>query len=303
MFIDQSYFTGPLTIAQLGEKSVQDNLAYFINRFEPVIMEAALGYDFYQAFLAGLEVGSDETIDQRWLDLLNGVAFVNANGIKKKFSGFAGGDNSQTVIAAQRSDLFIYAGVTPGFSVGGASYVNPSLIGWNIDLELVGFGTLEPLVDWFFTNNGIALNPTGPIYHLTSFNERWVLHFNGKKVQNIQSGQQNLLSPLAGFIYFQYMDDIRTQATGVGMVKSVSENSVSANPTKKICLAYNDAVDQIRLFWEMMQADQQKAVKVYPEFDPVQVIGYYYGFYNRWQYWFNYRGVELYSFRYTMFGL
>ena len=51
MLIDSSYFLGPLTIAQLGQQSVIDDLNNFIDRFEPVIMEAALGYDFYQIFL------------------------------------------------------------------------------------------------------------------------------------------------------------------------------------------------------------------------------------------------------------
>ena len=147
MLIDSSYFLGPLTIAQLGQQPVIDDLNNFIDRYEPVIMEAALGYDFYQAFLTGLEVSSDEEIEPRWLDLLNGVAFINLSQIRKKFSGFAGGDNTLTVIAAQRDDLTIYAGITPGFAVGGNSYTNASLNGWNFELELFGAGTLERGVD------------------------------------------------------------------------------------------------------------------------------------------------------------
>ena len=198
MFIDQSYFTGPLTIAQLGQPNVDDSFNDFVNRWEPIIMEAALGYDFYQSFLNGLDVGSDEVTEQRWLNLLDGCVFVNTSGIKKRFTGF-----------------------------------------------------------------------------------------------------KNKRSPLAGFIYFEYMKDLASQATGIGIVKTQGENSVNVSPANKMSYAYNDAVDQVRLFWEMMQTDQQLPQKVYPEFGPVQVIGYYYGYYNRWRYWWNYRGVETYSFRYT----
>lgn len=295
MFIDTSYFIGPLTIAQIGQKAVDDRLNDFINRYEPVIMEAALGYDFYQAFLEGLNVGSDEVIEQRWLDLLNGVAFTSVSEIRKRFPGFAGGQNTQTIIAAQRDDLFIYAGVTPGFAVDDYRYTNSDLKNWNYTLEQFGSGTWQPIVEWAYkSGGGWALTDTN--YKL-QYNERWVLHFTGKKTVVVPSGAQNLLSPLAGFIYYEYMKDLATQTTGIGVVKSKGENSESANPIKKMCYAYNDAVRQIQLLWELLQADQNKDVKVYPEFDPVQVIGYNYGCYRGWAYWFNYRGDELYSFR------
>lgn len=87
MFIDQSYFTGPLEIAQLGQKAVIDRLNIYIERYESEILEAALGYDFSQALTEGFNPGSDEETEQRWLDILNGVAFTNTSGIKKKFKG------------------------------------------------------------------------------------------------------------------------------------------------------------------------------------------------------------------------
>lgn len=292
MLIDNSYFLGPLTIAQLGQQSVIDDLNNFIDRFEPVIMEAALGYDFYQIFLDGITVGSDETIDQRWLDLLNGVTFTNLSQIKKKFAGFAGGDNTMTVIAAQRDDLTIYAGITPGFAAGGNSYSNASLSGWNFELELFGAGTLERGVDWNYkSGGGIVL--TDPDYQ-TQYNERWVIHFTGKKVQGIQSGNQNLLSPLANFIYYEYMVNLHKQATGSGIKKSDSENSSNASPNKKLADAYNDGVKQIKLFWEFVWIDSQKETPVYPEFDYRQIYGFNYGYGYLNDYWAD----QLYDFSY-----
>lgn len=300
MFIDQSYFTGPLTIAQLGQQSVIDNLNDFINRYEETIMVAACGYDFYQAFLNGIDLGSDDVMEQRWANLLNGCVFTSISGIKKKFVGFASGSNTSTIIAAQRNDLFIYAGVTPGFSVGLPKYLDPSLSGWNFDLEMAAFGTLDPNADWFIINGGIALNPASVLYHLTTFNERWVIHFTSRKTQVVSTGV-SYRSPLAGFIYYEYMKDLAMQNTGIGMVKSQGENSTALSPIKPMCRAYNDAVEQIRLFWELMQYDQNlaEADRIYPEFDPQQVVGYYYGRFNMWSYWYNYHGVEEYSFRFV----
>src|ERR1035437_2373071 len=165
MFIDQSYFIGPLTIAQLGQQAVDDKLKDFISRYEPMIMEAALGYDFYKAFLTGIDVGSDEQPEQRWMDLLNGIAFTDIYSVRKRF---------------------------------------------------VGFGNTETKI-----------------------------------------------SPLAGFIYYEYMKDLASQNTGIGLVKTQGENSVSANVVSKPVNIFNDSAYQLRAFWELMQADQQKTTKVY----------------------------------------
>ncbi len=303
MLIDTSYFTGPLTIAQLGQKAVDDSLKSFINRFEPVIMEAALGYDFYQAFLNGLDVTSDEVIDQRWMDLLNGVLFTNANSIKKRFAGFAGGQNSQTLIASQKEDLTIYAGTTPGFPVGGYQYTNTDLAGWNFQVELFGAGTLDRGIEWNYkSGGGVTLTDTS---YITSPGERWILHFTGKKITTSGSGSSpNLLSPLAAFIYYEYMKDLASQNTGIGLVKNEGENSKSADVVRKPVDAFNEGVRQIQLFWDLMQADQEKTIKVYPEFDPLQVVGYSYGCSYNWSYWRFYRGYEAYSFRFkNVYGI
>ena len=282
MLIDSSYFLGPLTIAQLGQQSVVDDLNNFINRWEPVIMEAALGYDFYQKFLQGLEVGSDEEPEQRWLDLLNGVSFTTLSQIKKRFVGFAGGTNTQTVISAQRDDLTIYAGLTPGFPVNGNSFSIPGVVGWNYQIEIFGAGTLERGVDWNYTPTGAALTDSN---YKTQASERWILHFTGKKVASVQTGTQNISSPLANLIYYEYMVNLATQVTGSGIKKSDSENAENASPNIKLANAFNEGVKQIKLLWEFLWVDSQKETPVYPEFDYRQVYTYNYGYGYANDYW------------------
>lgn len=291
MLIDQSYFVGPLTIAQLGEKSVRDSLQTFIDRWEPIIMEAALGYDFYHAFLDGLDVTSDEVIEQRWLDLLNGVVYTDLSQIKRKWVGFAGGDNTLSTIAVQRNDLHIYGGITPGFPIDGYSFTNANLAAWNYEVEIFGAGTLEREVDWNYkSGGGFSLTDTG---YKVSYNEHWVLHFTGKKVVTVVSGGQNLVSPLAGFIYYEYMRNLFRQVTGIGTVKSEGENSNLASPHQLMADAFNDAVKQIYNLWDLLWKDQTLQTPVYPEFDYRQVSDSYSGF--NLNYYFNQGG---YSFNY-----
>lgn len=287
MLIDKSYFVGPLTIAQLGQKSVEDDLNNVINYWEPKIMEAALGYDFYQAFLNGLNVGSDEVPEQRWLDLLNGVAFANTSKIKRKWVGFAGGDNVQTIVSAQRPPLTIYAGITPGFAQNDYKYTNSTLADWNYDLELFGAGTLEYGVEWQYkAGGGFVLTDTS---YKTAYNERWVLHFTSKKTVTVQTGVQNLVSPLAGFIFYEYMVTLAEQNTGIGVVKANSENAETANPARKMANAFNNAVKEMYILWEFLQVKTQGETNVYPEFDLVQVNIYdYFGFNGDTSYLFGY---------------
>ena len=301
MFIDSSYFTGPFVIAQLGQQSVIEDLNDFINRYEPNIMQAALGYDFYQAFLAGIEVGSDEEIEPRWNNLLNGVAFTDIYGIKKFFTGFAANQNGSNIVYSQRGDLFIYGGITPGFPVNGNLYSDTSLKTWNFEVEIFGAGTIEQGVDWNPTLNG-GIQLTDPNYKV-QYNERWVIHFTSRKNEIVPSGTVQK-SALTGFIYYEYMKSLATQATGIGIVKSNSENSSMVSPVKKVVEAYNNSVRQIHILWELLQADQQAGSPVYPEFIPSQVIGYNYGVYYNWFYWNWYFGPELYSFRFVnTFGI
>lgn len=97
--LNSSYFFGPLALAQLGKQSVNDNLNDFISRFEPEVLQAALGYELASDFISGLIPGSDEAIDQKWLDLRDGIAFNNGAGIRRKWKGFANDTSKQSAIA------------------------------------------------------------------------------------------------------------------------------------------------------------------------------------------------------------
>jgi hypothetical protein len=84
MLIDYTYFFHDCEIGQLDQQPVQDKLNLFIQKYEPEVLEGLLGYQTYRDFLAGLAQG---TVDQKWLDLLNGAEYTDAYGKLKKWRG------------------------------------------------------------------------------------------------------------------------------------------------------------------------------------------------------------------------
>ena len=85
VIIDYTYFAGDINIAQLGQQAVQDNLQVFIEKYEPSLLQELLGYQLYTDFIAGLEV---DPIDQKWIDLRDGVEYTGKHG-KTKWIGLA----------------------------------------------------------------------------------------------------------------------------------------------------------------------------------------------------------------------
>jgi hypothetical protein len=80
-------------------------------------------------------------------------------------------------VNATRADFFLKVGTSAGMIVGGSTYTDPtsSLKGWTYSLEQLGYGTLQPGVDYSVdptTGNFTLLN--GGTFAL---NQRFVLHF------------------------------------------------------------------------------------------------------------------------------
>ena len=83
--VDATYFIGEINIAQLGQKSVQDKLTVFINKYEPQLLTDVLGYAFYKSFKTAIDGDNPES---KWIDLRDGAEFDDCNGIAKKWTGF-----------------------------------------------------------------------------------------------------------------------------------------------------------------------------------------------------------------------
>ncbi len=98
-----------------------------------------------------------------------------------------------------RLPLYLKAGVTAGFPVGGKSYTNAvsdsnsSLAGWDFTLEIPVYGTLTPGVDYEF--DGEETITLLDDQYQTGNGEKWVIHFLPKSSDTpVPSTTQTLYS-------------------------------------------------------------------------------------------------------------
>jgi len=284
--IDNRYFTGSLTIAQLGQPAVVDNLNVFIQRQEPLFLQAALGYQLWKDFVAGLNA---PVIDQKWLDLRDGVDFTS-NGMWPPFQwrngwmqyhrdwfipmnplremhwvGFCGGtplggsNNSngpiRTFIAGQ-----------PGAPVPGQSvFTNADLAGSLYTIERRGFGTMIEDVDVDINNNSqtITLLKVGDKF---ANGEVFIFHFIN--IQPTGSPATAYASPLAGYVYYQWFRDQAANISAMGVIEGESENSKGAVGMTKMSDAFNQTSKDMLGLWQFID---MKGVDVYPSYDRLKI--------------------------------
>jgi hypothetical protein len=89
-----------------------------------------------------------------------------------------------------RADLYLTADVTPGFTSGGSSYVDASLVGWDYSLEMVGYGTLEDTVDYTQDTGGGWTLLNG---QTIGNQQKFVIHFQ-PQIAQVQTSQPSLIN-------------------------------------------------------------------------------------------------------------
>jgi hypothetical protein len=273
--INSSYFIGPLTVAQLGQQSVANNLNLFISRAEPQYLEAALGYDLWQDFLTGL---AQPVIDPRWLALLNGIQFKSVSNWPNWYMGF-NMYNWYYWLNSQR-DMFF-----PGFATQ-TTFVSPTPLSPTITL-IAGNATGNPTPNWpnpvvganSYTFSGLA-NATytinrrgvGPLiqgidyalsnnnqtFTLLAFEDVWgledVLILNLISANNVGVPSNQYVSPIAGYVYYLWVRDQISMNTGAGIVQPNPENAERANPSWRMVDAWNQMVLDTFKLWQYLEA-------------------------------------------------
>lgn len=86
--ISSSFFVGEISIPNLQQETVSENLSYFITKYEKKCLIGALGYPLYK-----LVTGAREGMEQRIKDLLDGIEY-ELNGKLTKWDGIIHGDYS-----------------------------------------------------------------------------------------------------------------------------------------------------------------------------------------------------------------
>lgn len=85
--IDPSYFIGEINIAGTDRLEVLDSLNALISKYESMFLRDVLGIELSNLFVAGLPYQFPTLLDQRYLYLRDGVAFI-VNGITYRWRGF-----------------------------------------------------------------------------------------------------------------------------------------------------------------------------------------------------------------------
>lgn len=296
MLIDSSYFTGTLTIPQLGQSSVIDDLNIFIERNEPLFLQAALGYELWQDFFDGLNA---DPIDPIWTNLRDGVDFQNtgmwppwqwANYAaatsrdwfipqnpqrRQHWVGFCGGvPNPGTSNPFGNIKVLIVGSDANSPVAGTDTFTLASLAGTTYTIERRGFGTMnvedptspDPLIDEVsITNNGqtITLLKTGDKFN---GGEVFILHFISTAATG--SPSQVYVSPLARYIYYQWFRDNAGNLSPFGVVQGQAENAKPALSMLKMSDAFNGMAPDMMKLWAFLD---QAGTSVYASYDRLKI--------------------------------
>lgn len=93
--IDISYFVGEINIAQLGQLAVAEDVDRFITKYQSRYLRAVLGYAFSKQF----EDNYNSETEDEWSAIVNGSAYVDANGITQYWNGLVDEDAVVSPIA------------------------------------------------------------------------------------------------------------------------------------------------------------------------------------------------------------
>lgn len=80
--IDNSFFYGDLSIAQVSDSAVVSGLNWHISEREPELLTALLGYQLYKEYLAGIGANT-----QKYKDIRDGKEYTNRVGVLTKWRG------------------------------------------------------------------------------------------------------------------------------------------------------------------------------------------------------------------------
>lgn len=139
--------------------------------------------------------------------------------------------------------------------------------------ELMGY----PL--WKAFTEGIKGSPP--------YEQRWVNLLSGAEYtvndrSNMWLGLKTKPSPIAAYVYYQFLEDQAQDTTLVGTAISKTTNAERANPVQKMVNAWNSMVATNLLFAEYMNANRS----TYPEWNgkPVHEFFYSRSFFWNWDY-------------------
>lgn len=250
--ITASYFFGDLLVAQLGQPSVATELQLYIDKYERKYLDKMFGYAFNKLLQQGI---ADST--QKYLDILNGVEYLDAKGAQRKWAGLKEDDDE--IVVDSVGDLVLITERFYGNHINGAtSIVDNFFTGKTVKTVFKeGFRFLVPTTEWTQTGNtinllsGITLNNTEVV--TVEVSQKYV---SGVTVPILKK------SPIANYIYFYWLRSRVSETTGTGEATITPQNAIRVSSHNKQRNAWNDMVEMNTSLVQFLLANET----LYPEF-------------------------------------
>lgn len=246
MVIDETYFYGPLTVANLTEENMLAYIRAQVAKYEPEFLQKLLGYELYRDMQAGL---LEVVIDSKWTDLLYGKEFTNRVGQLEMWRGLV--SNPAGVIVGYKipDDIQFETDVTVGIVSGQPSYRNAVLKNKRYRVIERVTGQLVPVSEYTAindTDNDIyGFDLVGRNFNSNAF---YTLQFIDPEPVTVAETVATTVkqSVIANYVYFHTSRDLQTQtqATGEKIIKAA--NSENETPIFKQVRAWNELVEICR---------------------------------------------------------
>lgn len=236
MLIDRTYFEGDILIANANltvvTNSVGSLVDWYIQKYEPLFLEKALGLSLYEALKTGY---SQPTPDQKWVDLVQGKIYTDCYGMKKRWRGLITQPESVLDAFDVLGRRYIEVGrglIYDPVSGANTTIVPPEFVGKQFVFSQRGFGDLKPLEE--YTVSGNVLTLVSSVFAVTD--TYW---FKVAQLAINTSTGASKESLIANYVYYWYQRNLYTQTSTMSEVKTKTENAVTVDPFQKVCLAWN----------------------------------------------------------------
>lgn len=267
-FIDASYFVGNLNIPNSAHPATLETITWFIQKYEPVFLEKALGYPLYKAFAAGMNVVPPVTPAIRYLDILFGKEYIDLNGRETKWNGLIITDNPIFNLSGgyvYKKPIYLQAGSTVGLTPATNTAVfdgtggKDDWRGWTPILSRTAI--MKPGIDysWDPDSGTLHLLAGGDLFGAGEFFfAQFELRTNATvAVVDLAVNQ----SAIANFVYYWFSRNNTTQSTGIGEVRTDGENAVTVSPRQKMISCWNEMSRTIKDLMCFLEA----STVTYPE--------------------------------------
>ncbi len=269
MTIDTSYFEGELSMGQITSPAVIASVNLFIQKYEDDLLTRLLGYELYRDYKAGIV---ESVPAQKWIDIRDGKEYTNSGGQLTKWKGLRF-SNGYTPITT-----YFIAPITFTIGDGGANtplnganvYSNTALAGLtNIDLAVFRDGTLKFAGTDYTVDSAGGITLLGLDVFVTG--EDFQIFTTVPQTVSAPGAGTLKQSPIANYVYYQYLKDNISFTMGAGEVTPKSNSSDKVNPFPKMVRAWNEMV---QWNWQLVEFLQEYD-DIYPEFENSEVLGYW----------------------------